>query len=151
VARPRTPIGTFGAISFESTPDGRVRALTRFRDYDGRLRRVTATASTPRAAERRLKELLADRTEQSVGQGELNPSSSFRQLVDVWLADLDLEDKIAPSTRALYERNIETLVLPSFEQWSFDPDMVQVLGAAVQERDRAALSRVPRGSRTDFS
>lgn len=47
MARPRTPIGTFGEIYFEQTHDGRSRALTRFRDYDGQLRRVQATAATP--------------------------------------------------------------------------------------------------------
>ena len=118
MARPRTPIGTFGEIHLDRTHDGRARALTRFRDYDGQLRRVQATADTPGAAERRLKEMLAERTEQTVGQGELTSASSFRHLVDVWLADLDLEDALAPSTRALYERNMRQLVLPAFEHYA---------------------------------
>ncbi len=107
--RPRTPIGTFGEVYFEKAPNGRYRAFARFRDHDGNLRRVQATGATQKAAERKLKELLADRAEQNVGQGELTASSSFRHLVEVWLADLDLEDKLAPSTRALYERNKEKL------------------------------------------
>jgi integrase len=94
-----------------------VRGLTRFRDHDGRLRRVTATGDTQKAAARNLKQLLADRVEQSTGSGELTAGSSFRRLVEVWLADLDLEDKLAPSTRALYERNMEKLVLPAFENY----------------------------------
>jgi integrase len=118
VARPRTPIGTFGEIHLDRTRDGRARALTRFRDYDGQLRRVQATADTPKAAERKLKELLAERTEQTVRQGELTSASSFRHLVDVWLADLDLEDALAPSTRALYERNMRQLVMPAFEHYT---------------------------------
>ena len=117
MARPRTPIGTFGEIAVETLPDGRGRASTRFRDYDGQLRRVQATSSSPRAAERKLKELLAERTK-IVGQGELSPASSFRHLVDVWLADLDLEGGLAPSTRALYERNMMQLVLPAFEHYA---------------------------------
>lgn len=92
-------------------------ASTRFRDYDGQLRRVQATSSSPRAAERKLKELLAERTK-IVGQGELSPASSFRHLVDVWLDDLDLEGGLAPSTRALYERNMMQLVLPAFEHYA---------------------------------
>ena len=118
VARPRTPIGTFGEIHVEKTHDSRARALTRFRDYDGQLRRVQATADTPKAAERKLKEMLAERTEQQVGQGDLTSASSFRHLVDVWLADLDLEDALAPSTRTLYERNMRQLVLPAFEHYA---------------------------------
>jgi integrase len=39
--------------------------------------------------------------------------SPFPRLVEVWLADLDLENKIAPSTRELYERNMRTIVLPA--------------------------------------
>ncbi len=118
MARPRTPIGTFGEIHVEKTHDGRARALTRFRDYDGQLRRVQATGDTPKAAERKLKEMLVERTEQEVGQGDLTSASSFRHLVDVWLADLDLEGAIAPSTRALYERNMRQLVLPAFEHYA---------------------------------
>jgi integrase len=118
MARPRTPIGTFGEIRFEQQASGRIRALARFRDHDGRLRRVTATGDTQKAAERNLKELLADRIERSVGSVELTPSSSFAHLVEVWLADLDLEGKIAPSTRALYERNMRQLVMPAFANYS---------------------------------
>ena len=116
--RPRTPIGTFGEIYYEKAPGGRFRAFARFRDYDGQLRRVQATGTTQQAAARKLKELLAERAEQSVAHGELSGSSSFRQLVEVWLADLDLEGKIAPSTRALYERNMEKLVLPAFANYT---------------------------------
>jgi len=43
----------------------------------------------------------------------LTPDSSFTRLVEVWLGDLDLEGKIAPSTRALYERNMRQLVMPA--------------------------------------
>jgi integrase len=116
--RPRTPIGTFGEIYYEKAPGGRFRAFARFRDHDGQLRRVQTTAATQQAAARKLKELLAERAEQSVGQGELSGSSSFRHLVDVWLADLDLEGKLAQSTRDLYERNMEKLVMPAFANYT---------------------------------
>jgi len=36
-----------------------------------------------------------------VASGELTGDTSFGKLVDVWLKDLDLENKLAPSTRAL--------------------------------------------------
>jgi integrase len=118
MARPRTPIGTFGEIRFDLQGNGRVRALARFRDHDGRLRRVTAIGDTQKAAERNLKGVLSDRIEQSTGAGELTASSSFRQLVDVWLHDLDLENTLAESTRALYERNMRQLVMPAFENYT---------------------------------
>jgi hypothetical protein len=118
MAGPRTPIGIFGAIRFVQPGTGRVRALARFRDHDGVLRRVTATGATHMAAERRLMELLSDRIEQSSGAGELTASSSFGQLVEVWLEDLDLENKLAESTRALCERNMRQLVLPAFAHYT---------------------------------
>lgn len=117
MARPRTPIGTFGDVSYEKAPGGHFRARTRYRDDDGKLRRISATGSTRRDAERNLKMVAADRaTFRSAG--ELSASSSFTRLVDVWLADLDLADKLAPSTRSLYERNMRQLVMPAFEGYT---------------------------------
>jgi integrase len=113
--RPRTSIGTFGEINITKAGNGRFCALARFRDHDGRLRRVQATATSPKAAKRKLKELLAGRTVLAVGGPELTPSSSFGHLVDLWLADLDIEGKLAESTLDLYERNMRRLVLPTFE------------------------------------
>ena len=114
MARPRTPIGTFGDISYVKATGGQIRARTRYRDDDGRVRRVSATGSTKREAERNLKKVVADRSSYR-SSGELTADSSFTRLVEVWLADLDLEGKLAPSTRALYERNMRHLVLPAFE------------------------------------
>lgn len=118
MARPRTPIGTFGTIEFTNMPGGTVRARVRFRDHDGQVRRVEASDTTRKLAEHRLKEKLANRSGHTPGIGELGPDSSFRHLIDVWLGDLDLEAKLAPSTRALYERNMRQLVMPAFEHYS---------------------------------
>lgn len=114
MARPRTPIGTFGDISYVKAAGGQLRARTRYRDDDGKVRRVSATGSTKREAERNLKQVVADRSSYR-SSGELTADSSFTRLVEVWLADLDLEGKLAPSTRALYERNMRHLVLPAFD------------------------------------
>ena len=62
--------------------------------------------------------MLVERADQTVGQGELTGSSSFKHLVELWLEDLDLEGKVAESTRALYERNMEKLVLPVFANYT---------------------------------
>lgn len=116
MARPRTPIGTFGDITYVKTPNGQVRARTRFRDDDGQVRRVSATGSDRKSAERALKAVLAKRASH-VTSGELTADSTFPKLVEVWLEDLDLEGKLAPSTRALYERNMRQLVMPAFEHF----------------------------------
>lgn len=117
MGRPRTPIGTFGEIHFEKTPSGQVRARARYRDDDGQVRRVSAVGSTQKTAERKLKEQLGNRTSRT-NYNEITPDSSFKQLVELWLEDLDLMDKLAPSTRALYERNMRQLVLPVFEHYA---------------------------------
>jgi hypothetical protein len=39
----------------------------------------------------------------------------FAELATVWLENLDLEARIAPSTPDLYERDMRTLELPAFE------------------------------------
>ena len=119
MARPRTPIGTFGDIEFTTLlPGGSVRARVRFRDDDGRMRRVQATGPTRKAAEHRLKEKLGERRSHAAAFGELTPDSSVARLVEVWLDDLDLEGKIVQSTRSLYERNMRQLVMPAFEHYS---------------------------------
>ena len=65
-------------------------------------------------AEHRLKEKVAQRTDRSAGSDDLTPDSSFTKLVEVWLEDLDLEGRLAPSTRELYDRDMRQLVLPAF-------------------------------------
>ncbi|GAB3769852.1 integrase [Nocardioides ginsengisegetis] len=117
MARPRIPIGTFGEVSYVRTASGRVRARTRYRDDDGQVRRVSASGASHKAAERALKAVLAQRASQ-VASGELTRDSTFARLVEVWLEDLDLEGRLAPSTRALYERNMRQVVLPAFEHFT---------------------------------
>lgn len=113
MGRPRTPIGTFGAITARRVGDRWV-ASTRHRDWDGKLRRVEATADTRQAAERELKQRLSSRSEFAGNTGPVSADTPFERLVELWLDDLELEGKIAASTRELYERDMRTLVLPSF-------------------------------------
>ena len=98
-------------------PSGQVRARARYRDDDGQVRRVSAVGSTQKTAERNLKEQLGNRTSRT-SYNEVTPDSSFKQLVELWLDDLDLTGKLAESTRALYERNMRQLVLPVFEHYA---------------------------------
>jgi integrase len=45
----------------------------------------------------------------------MSPDSSFAALVDYWLEDMEMEDRLSRTTRLLYERNMRKLVLPYFE------------------------------------
>jgi hypothetical protein len=103
-------------ITYVKVAGGRVRARTRYRDDDGQVRRVSATGATSKEAERNLKKVLSQRPSH-IASGELTGDRSFAKLVEVWLEDLDLENKLAPSTRALYERNMRQLVMPAFEHY----------------------------------
>jgi len=85
----RTQIGTFGQIAATDL-GGCYRATTRVRDLDRRLRRVTASGPTPRAAPARLKARLAERP--GHGSAGTGPSSGFDALCELWLADLALGD-----------------------------------------------------------
>lgn len=115
MGRPRTDVGTFGRFTYLNVPNGRIKARVRYRDDDGQLRLIQATGDTRTAAERALKRKLARRDNHSSGSRDLSADSTFGRLVDVWLADLDLTGSLAPSTRALYERNMRQLVMPAFE------------------------------------
>lgn len=113
--RPRTAIGTFGQISI--TPvGGKYQARTRYRDLDGRLRRVTAVGRSRRAAEALLKERLLNRPGLGAG-GVLSRSSSFGDLADLWLVDLALRD-IAENTKENYRDDLRVHVRPFFGHYT---------------------------------
>lgn len=96
MGRPRTAIGTFGEFTYVPAPNGRIKARVRFRDDDGQLRLVQSTGVTRKSAERALKQKLTRRDGYSAGSRDLSGDSTFGRLVEVWLADLDLTDKLAP-------------------------------------------------------
>lgn len=113
--RPRTPIGTHGAVNTRRL-GGRVVAETRVRDLDGRLRQVRATGPTAAAARTRLMERVRDRPNLPSG-GVLGPTSSFTDLADLWLADLELRD-LAASTKEGYRTRLRLHVRPAFEHFT---------------------------------
>jgi hypothetical protein len=115
MSRPRIPIGGYGEIAFVTRGRGKVEARTRFRDWDGQTRLVQATAASRAAAEAELKKRLTLRNAFQPVDTALTPDSPFPALVDYWLADLDLEGRIAPATRFYYERDMRRLVLPAFK------------------------------------
>lgn len=115
MGRPRTPIGTFGKVRLTATVSGRAVASARYRDWDGASRLVSATADTRAGAERALKAKLAQRALLQPASADLTPDSGFPALVDYWLEDMDLEDRLSLTTRQLYERNMRGLVLPAFK------------------------------------
>ena len=115
MGRPRTPIGTFGTITSRKKPSGRHLACTRYRDWDGKSRSVQSTGHSRAAAERKLKQKLAERSLFQPGFNGMSADSPFPELVAYWLEDIEIEDRLSPTTRLLYERDMRTLVLPAFK------------------------------------
>ncbi len=113
--RPRTPIGTYGAINTRRE-GGRAVAETRVRDLDGRLRQVRASGPTAAAARTRLLERIRERPSLPSG-GVLRPTSPFADLADLWLADLALRD-LAGNTKENYRACLRLHVRPAFEHYT---------------------------------
>ncbi|WP_308465312.1 hypothetical protein [Rathayibacter soli] len=114
MSRPRLPIGTFGEFTYRTLPSGHILARARYRDWDGLTRQVQASAATRTSAELLLKEKLSLRAVYQPGTSDLTADSSFKELADYWLADVELNPDLAESTRNLYRWNMAHLVLPHF-------------------------------------
>ena len=95
MARPRTPIGTFGKISHRRLGKGRCEARARYRDWDGVLRAVQCTGPTQAAAELALKRKLSERSLFQPGFIGLSADSRFSALIDYWLEDMEIEDRLS--------------------------------------------------------
>lgn len=113
--RPRTPIGTHGAINTRRD-GGRVVAETRVRDLDGRLRQVRASGPTVAAARTRLLERIRERPSLP-SAGMLRPTSSFADLADLWLTDLEQRD-LAGNTKENYRACLRLHVRSAFEHYT---------------------------------
>ena len=151
MGRPRTTIGTFGDFTYINAPSGKVKARVRFRDDDGQLRLVQATGDTRKSAERALKQKVTRRDNYSAGDWSLSADSSFGRLVEVWLADLDLMEKLAPSTRALYERNMRQLVMPAFENYTLREINVRKVDQFIKKLASAKSYSTAKQARTVLS
>jgi integrase len=115
MARPRTPVGAYGSIAVRRRRD-RVIAETRIRDADGRIRHVRVFARTAARARQVLKERLLDRP--AFGSTRmLTAQSSFADLAEAWLTDLDLQP-LADGTKQSYRDQVRLHVLPAFEHYT---------------------------------
>lgn len=115
MARPRTPVGAYGSIAVRRRGD-RAIAESRIRDADGRVRHVRVTARTAAQARLVLQERLLNRP--AFGSTTvLTPRSHFVDLIEVWLADLDLQ-RLAEGTKQHYRDQVRLHVLPAFEHYT---------------------------------
>jgi len=110
--RGRAPlaIGTYGKIS-HSGPKGAVIALTRFRDFDGVTRRVSAKGTSKASSEAALKEKLSTRTH--LGGLELTRDSTIKELSERWLPTLTQSQ----ATKDSYRQKVDRYILPGMGAW----------------------------------
>lgn len=108
--RPPTALGTWGAIRTKQVREGAYRARTRIRDKDGVTREVTATGTTKAAAERALREKLADRATPT--RQAITADTTVAKLASLWLKFLRDEGRIEATTINEYERVLSKVVIP---------------------------------------
>ena len=144
MSRQRIPIGTHGEVTVMNLPDGRVEVRTRYRDVDGKARLVSARAGTRSAASAALRKRLAQRHLYQPVDTTLSLDSLFGELVDYWLADLDLENRIAASTRRGYEDAMRKLVLPALQHLTLREIGVARCDALLKQLGRLSYARSKR-------
>ncbi|MFD4420855.1 tyrosine-type recombinase/integrase [Agromyces sp. NPDC058484] len=113
--RSRLEIGTYGDISTIRTGRGTIRAEARYRDGDGMVRKVTASAATAKQAKQSLR-LKLQRRNTATGFGvALSPESTVAELAAAWIEDVRVRTDLAAGTKDLYRRELTSLVLPTFD------------------------------------
>jgi integrase len=137
--RPRTSIGTYGAINVTRKPNLRYVAKTRFRDLDGRLREVKATAASRNSATKLLKDRLVTRPGHGSG-GELSLSSPFSDLADLWLVELGGRD-ITEGTKENYRDDLRLHVRPFFKHYTLGEITTGRVEAFLKAEAKVSYSR----------
>ncbi|MEU4711187.1 hypothetical protein AB0G00_32660 [Nocardia salmonicida] len=103
---PPLAIGTYGAINTKRHNNGSWRASTRYRDDDGTTRTVQAFGPTKPRAIAALKDRLKERRHASNTGANLTLDTKLSDLADLWLAELEFENRAASQTIDHYRCHI---------------------------------------------
>jgi hypothetical protein len=110
VGRPQLGIGTAGQVRIYAQRDG-YRAITTFRDFDGRTYQVQRHRKTKGAAQRALAEALRDRGRQ-VQNSTLTPESKVASLAETRWTTIEAS-QCSPRTMRLYRDPAPISRMPS--------------------------------------
>lgn len=110
MGRPQLPLGTYGKIRTYAHGQG-FRAMTTFRDYDGKTRSVQRHGRTKATAERALVTALRDRAHYD-GGNTITSNSRLAVAVQLYWDEIE-ESSRSPSTKGLYRDRIDQQVLPA--------------------------------------
>lgn len=140
MGRPAQSPGTWGAIRFERTPEGRVRARGIFRDLNGRRHEVSATAEGRAAAEERLR---SRASRWGGAESVFGPGTTVSDLSDWWLQRLRSDPAFQPATLANYARDAKLVVriFGSLELGVLSPALIEHLLIDVAHTDQGAAHR----------
>src|SRR5699024_3641020 len=135
MGRPPLALGTHGEVRCYKREDGKYRARTKYRDYDGRVRHIERVGTSKTGAKNILKQAIRDRSRAATGD-EITANTKLEVLARVWLRGLDESDK-ALRTKQTYR-----------ESW--DRDLAgPVGGLRVGELTVSAADRVLRAIHTN--
>jgi integrase len=139
MGRPSLDLGTAGTIRIYQTATG-YRAMTRYRDWDGRIRQVERHGATKGAAAKALKLAVRDRARVD-GGGDITTETRVERLAEVWFAALT---DLSPSTMDAYRDRLDAQVIPALGKVrvrELTPGLVDRHLAAVKTRNGASVAR----------
>jgi integrase len=110
MGRPGLYLGTSGTVRVYETPSG-YRAMTRVRDYDGRVHQVERYGRTQGAARAALALALRDRV-RIEAEAEIGPDTKFGVVAEAWFSDFERQDR-SPTTLATYRDRLDKQILPA--------------------------------------
>jgi len=91
-------------------PNG-YKAVTRYRDWDGKVRQVKRHGATKGAARRNLAAAIRDRSS-GTSQIDINGETKLSVLSEVWFDEIKGRD-LSPSTVQAYRDRLDKQILPS--------------------------------------
>lgn len=144
------PIGTFGEITVREVAPRRFRASARLRDWDGQTRQMSATGESAGAARTALKSRIAERMRAGDTSGALTADSTFDDLADAWLEDLRMDSDRSDGTKEVYERELRSLVRPTFQHFTVREVTVGRIERFLKEQRARSYARA-KHSRTILS
>jgi hypothetical protein len=110
VGRPGLVLGTGGTVRIYPAPKG-YKAVTRYRDWDGKVRQVKRHGATKGAARMNLAAAIRDRSS-GTSEIDINGETKLRVLAVVWFDQVKGRD-LSPSTVQAYRDRLDKQILPS--------------------------------------
>ena len=110
MGRPGLVLGTPGTVRIYPALNG-YKAVTRYRDWDGKVRQVKRHGATKGGARRNLAAAIRDRSSGG-SRTEITGETSLAVLSEVWFEEIQGRD-LSPSTVQAYRDRLDKQILPA--------------------------------------